>query len=113
MTPQNLVKTLPMLEGATVIAAHFGAYAMWPESMDMLCGRDIYFDTAFSCGRIPLKLGAEIVRRHGADRVLLGSDSPWASQSDEIRFVSLMDIPEHDKDKILKGNAERLIAGRI
>ena len=48
-----------MLEGTKVIAAHFGAYAMWPQVMEKLCGKDLYFDTAFSCGRIPLLLGAE------------------------------------------------------
>ena len=109
MTPDNLIKTLPMLEGATVIAAHLGAYAMWPEVLDKLCGKDVYFDTAFSCGRIPLKLGTEIVKRHGVDRILLGSDLPWASQKDEIRFVSLMDLTDDEKEKIYHGNADRLI----
>ena len=110
MTPDNLIETLPMLEGTRVIAAHFGAYAMWPQVMEKLCGKDLYFDTAFSCGRIPLLLGAEIVKMHGADKVLLGSDSPWASQGDEIRFVSLMDLNDEEKEGIYHKNAERLMA---
>ena len=78
--------------------------------IEKLCGRDVYFDTAFSCGRIPLLLGAEIVKMHGADKVLLGSDSPWASQGDEIRFVSLMDLNDEEKEGIYHKNAERLMA---
>lgn len=112
MTPENMLKTLPMLEGTVVIAAHFGAYAMWDRSFELLCGKDVYFDTAVSCGKIPLKLAASMIEAHGADKVLFGSDSPWSKQTDEAYFVELLPISDDKKELIFYKNAERLLKRR-
>lgn len=113
LTPANLLKTLPMLEGVPVIAAHFGAYGMLDKSFSKLCGQDLFFDTSFSCGRVPLPLAEKIIKKHGADRILFGTDSPWGKPQDEIKFIELLHIQEEDKEKIFFRNAEKLLHGKV
>jgi len=108
-TPQSLSNALPYFGGATVVAAHMGSYMMWKEVYETLCGRDIYFDTSFCFSRIPKPLMAAIIKKHGTDRILFGSDSPWGDMEKEIRLIDSLELPQKDYDMIMGGNAERLL----
>ena len=49
-----------------------------------------------------------LVRRHGPDRVLFGSDSPWTDPGEELaRLRGLLD--DRELAAVLGGNAERLL----
>ncbi|MFR8010584.1 MAG: amidohydrolase family protein [Clostridia bacterium] len=109
-TPQMLARILPQFSGAPVVAAHMGGWMMWKDVQEYLCGRDLYLDTAFSAGRMPPDYAREIIRRHGADRVLLGSDMPWGNTGDEIAFVRSLDLPDAQTAAILGENAQMLLA---
>ena len=51
----------------------------------------------------------KIIRKHGADRILFGSDMPW-DRPDRIRDKILgLRISDDDKEKILGINAQRLL----
>lgn len=50
------------------------------------------------------------VREVGADRVLYGSDAPYFEPAKVIASIEAADISAVDKDKVLGGNAARLIA---
>lgn len=52
-TPTMLLRVLDAFGDAPVVAAHFGGYLLWKEVYDVLCGTDIYLDTAFSSGKMP------------------------------------------------------------
>lgn len=108
-TPERLARVLPAFGGAAVVAAHMGGWMMWREVLETLCGRDVYFDTAFSSSRMPPDYAREIIRAHGADRVLLGSDMPWSGTDEEIAFVRSLGLSREDEEKILGGNAKRLL----
>lgn len=109
-TPQMLAKILPQFGGAPVVAAHMGGWMMWKEVQEHLCGRGIYLDTAFSAGRMPPDYAREIIRRHGAERILLGSDMPWGNTSDEIGFVKALDLTDAQTARILEENACALLS---
>ena len=52
-----------------------------------------------------------IIKRHGADRILFATDSPWNDQKAYIeRFRSLNGLSDQEKDMIFSGNAERLLS---
>lgn len=109
-TPQGLAQILPQFGGAPVVAAHMGGWMMWKEVQEYLCGRDVYLDTAFSAGRMPPDYAREIIRRHGADRVLLGSDMPWGNTAEEISFVRSLDLTDQETAGILGENGARLLS---
>lgn len=109
-TPQRLLKVLDLFGDAPVVAAHFGGYMLWEEVAEVLCGTQVYLDTAFSYGKMPPDFAKEIVALHGAERIFLGSDMPWSTPSDEARLIRSLCLSEADTDAILFNNAKRLLS---
>ncbi|MCD8095493.1 MAG: amidohydrolase family protein [Ruminococcus sp.] len=103
----NLIKKHPKLKA---IFAHLGANYCWEEVLELLAGADgeVYFDTAYTLD-CPDELMAEIIRRHGADRILLGSDCPWESTQKIIEKLLRLDLTDDELEKILGKNAEQLL----
>ena len=50
-----------------------------------------------------------IVKKHGADKVLFASDSPWSNAKTEIEHLNALPLSESDKRMILCDNAKRLL----
>ena len=50
-----------------------------------------------------------MVRAFGADRVLFGSDSPWASQRKSLKWIEHTSLHREEKEKILGANAEKML----
>ena len=120
VTPDRILKLLDSLKHkGTLVLAHMGSWGMWDEVYDKLLGRDIYIDTAFSLGSIkqedkviPLLDKEEFKRfvlKHGSDKILFGTDSPWAKGEPYIKFILDLDISKKDKENILGLNAKRLL----
>ena len=71
---------------------------------------NVYFD--LSCpDLISDKRLAKALAHFGADRLMLGSDSPYGQDNlaRNIRRIRALDIPEGEKDLILGGNMARLL----
>lgn len=75
-TPERLLCVLDLFDDAPVVAAHFGGWLLWDSVLEDLCGTKVYLDTAFSSGKMPPDYAKELIKAHGADKVLLGSDMP-------------------------------------
>lgn len=108
-TPERLLRVLDLFDDAPVVAAHFGGWLLWDSVLEDLCGTEVYLDTAFSSGKMPPDYAKELIKAHGADKVLLGSDMPWSDTLDEVRFVQSLDLSAEDEEKILSNNAKRLL----
>lgn len=108
-TPERLLRVLDLFDNAPVVAAHFGGWLLWDSVLEDLCGTKVYLDTAFSSGKMPPDYAKELIKAHGADKVLLGSDMPWSDTLDEVRFVQSLDLSAEDEEKILSNNAKRLL----
>ena len=108
-TPERLLRVLDLFDDAPVVAAHFGGWLLWDSVLEDLCGTQVYLDTAFSSGKMPPDYAKELIKAHGADKVLLGSDMPWSDTLDEVRFVHSLDLSAEDEEKILSNNAKRLL----
>lgn len=104
----NIAKNFP---GLKIVAAHLGGLKMARDVFDNLAGKsDIYMDTAYcSESWIDKGLFKEIIRRHGADKILFGSDYPWHLPSMGISLIRSLDISEEEKDMILGLNAAQLL----
>lgn len=108
-SPRAIAGALPAFGGAPVVAAHMGGYARWGEAGECLAGLPVYFDTAFSHSHIPLPEAIKLIEKHGVDRILFGSDLPWSDITLEREFVLRLDLSPDDTQKILCGNAQRLL----
>lgn len=92
-----------------LILAHTGGHTMWDEVEEYLVGQDVYMDISYSRSEIALEQMVRIMKTHGADRILFGSDSPWDGQLETIQFVKSLDITGEEKKFILGLNGARLL----
>ena len=51
----------------------------------------------------------EAIRRHGADKVLFGTDSPWSDPVQQMEYIRSLELSEEDKRLVLGENARRLL----
>ena len=93
----------------TMVLAHFGGMYKWDDVEKYLVGEDIYFDTAFVGGEISDEQYERIIKAHGADKVLLGSDCPWQKTSKEVEFIERLNLTAEEKELIYFKNAKRLL----
>jgi predicted TIM-barrel fold metal-dependent hydrolase len=107
-TPSQFAKILPLFGGYPVVAAHMGGYLQWDEVERHLAGTGIYLDTSYMYSRIPAPQAAAIAARHGARRILFGSDLPWSAPGGEMRLVKSLGLSPEDEMLVMGGNAERL-----
>lgn len=107
------------------VLAHMGNWGCWEEVERDLAGAPVWFDTAFSIGEItPDKEHSgtpyltcnlsedafiRLTRKHGMDKILFATDSPWESQKDYIERIQKMPLTEKEKEQIFSENAAKLL----
>jgi len=96
-------------EEPMIVFAHGGGNRMYDGVIAHLAGRNVYFDLSyiFSCAD-PAKI-TEVIRAHGAERILFGSDCPWGDVAAGVEFVRGLPLSEAEKAAILGENARALL----
>ena len=108
--PQCAVKLLDRLGGYDkFVFAHLGANRMFDETLKYLAGKSVYFDTGYSLNQISDSQFRTLVLRHGTNKILFASDSPWADIGDFRERILAMDLSPLDKELILYKNALKLL----
>ena len=109
--PERISRLLSALgEGeGKVIVAHIGGYRLWDDVERVLVGRDVLFDLSYGIDHLPPEQLLRIVTRHGADKILFGSDYPWRDPADIDRVLSKLPLSDGQFSLIRSGNAERLL----
>ncbi len=105
--PERL-KEVTKIDGLKLIFAHLGGYQMWDDVLKHLVGTSAYFDTAF-ISTIKTSELLEVVRRHGGDKILFGSDFPWARASEIRKIIEGAFENREIRDGIFHKNAEKLL----
>lgn len=107
--PDKLAKVRMDFPNIKIIAAHMGGYRNWNEAYEHLVGKDIYFDTSYSFDDMGADYMASMIKNHGADKVLFGTDSPWTVTSNEVKNIESLPLSKSDINKILSGNVIKLL----
>ena len=79
------------------------------EVEDMLLGKNICMETSFSLDYLPPERARMFFDRHPGDFLIFGSDSPWADQTVCLRQHRQLGLEPGRLDRILGGNACRLL----
>jgi predicted TIM-barrel fold metal-dependent hydrolase len=124
-SPEMTARALRQVGPVKLICAHMGGWRNWDRVIDCLADTAAMIDTAFSLGAIaPLEEGyykeeelqllkaeefCQLVRTFGSDRVVFGTDSPWDDQAAALAAIRALDLTEEEKEKILGGNAQRIL----
>lgn len=123
-SPEILRRALDKVGNVKLVLAHMGGWRNWDRVASLLADTGVYLDTSFSLGAItpidshyaPQELslmGTEefcaLVRSFGAERVLFGTDSPWADQAQALSDIRALPLSEQEKSAILGKNACHLL----
>lgn len=104
---RTLIERWPHLK---IVAAHLGGWRVWEEVAVELAGTPVWFETSFSFDMCPRDLLERIIRTHGTDKILFGTDSPWTDQAESVARLRGADfLNEDEREAILGGNAARLL----
>lgn len=107
-TPEKLAKALKWFD-SPVIAAHWGGVNCGDGVLERLCGKDIYFDTSFGYSMMPKYYAEKILEKHGTDKMLFGTDTPWHTADMEMRLLGSVGLSDCEMEKIKHINAEKLL----
>ena len=107
--PKRIAHLLEKHPDLTVVAAHFGGYTEWGKSQEYLVGKNCYFDTSSTLWKLDYKTALEMIRAHGADKFLFGSDYPMWKHDDEFERFNKLELTEQEKELILYKNAANLL----
>ncbi len=108
-TPASFAALIDAFPQLTVVLAHLGGFREWEAVAEHLAGRDVWLDTAYTLGHLPDDEFVALVRAHGVERVLFGSDGPWTDAAAEIGHLRSLPLSEPELDGILGENAKRLL----
>ena len=107
-TPERLARALGWFE-SPVIAAHWGGINCNEGVIEHLCSKDIYFDTSFGYSMMPRYYAQKIIEKHGTDRILFGTDTPWHTPEMELTLLNNLGLSEMEMEKIKSENAKKLL----
>ncbi len=98
--------------GLTFVLAHMGGYQMWDEVAAELVGLPVYFDTSQATELLSPEDLAALIRAHGTDKVVFGSDGPWADAAAALGALRTAGLSADELERILWSNAAQLL-GRV
>lgn len=108
-SPERLARALEQVDGGKIIAAHMGGWQCWDYVEKYLIGKDLLLDVSMSMGFLPAEQCERMIKAHGADKILFGSDSPWQKPREVLEYLQAMDLSKDDLAKITHKNALRLL----
>lgn len=108
-TPESFAAVIDAWPALTVVLAHLGGYQQWRGVSEYIVGRDVWLDTAYTPRHLPDDELVALVRTHGPDRVLFGTDGPWTDPAAEISHIRGLDLSVAEIEGILGVNARRLL----
>lgn len=104
----NRTARVASIKGLKLVLAHFGGYAIWDAVYRHLAGTDVMFDTAYT-QEMEWGMMKGLIETHGADKILFGSDFPWARAGVIKAKIEAATSDEAARKKIFYENAEKLL----
>lgn len=92
-----------------IVFAHLGEMENIEDLYKYLIGKNCYLDISNSFMTLSEEKIVDIINRHGADKILFATDSPWNDQKEYIEKVNSLNISEKEKRMIFSENAKRLL----
>ena len=107
--PEKVKNVIKKVGHEKFVLAHYGGHKQWEEVLNILAGEKVYFDTAFTLYKINENLFKDILLKHGDDKVLFATDSPWRDIDGEVNVLKSFNLSKETTDKILYINAVKLL----
>jgi hypothetical protein len=86
-----------------------GAWDDWDEVDKHIIGKPITMDISLSLDLLGRERARAMLLAHPMDRILFGTDSPWASQTATLQALRELELGEEREQAILGKNAQVLL----
>lgn len=106
--PRRVRKILDDFPKLTVVAAHMGGYNVPACAEEYLVGTRAYFDTSNALRYMSAEALTDMIRRHGIERVMFGSDFPLMLTNEAYAGISALRLTDEEWDLLLYQNAVRV-----
>lgn len=107
--PIKALEVIEELQPPGFILAHMGGWKQWDEVEEYIAGKDVYLDCAFCADYLSTQQFERIVKKHGADKILFATDSPWEDARSTIHWIEETALTEEEKKQIYMENACHLL----
>ena len=111
--PVRIVRLLDKVPNLRFVATHIGAWDDWDEVERHLLGKPITMEISMSLERLGPRRGREFLTAHPADRILFGTDSPWASQAETLSLARALGLEPERERRLLWENAQALLGSPL
>ena len=108
-TPERAARLIDRVGHEKFVLAHMGANEMEDEVLEYLCGKNVYFDTAYVLQNIKEEKFKAILERQGEDRILFASDSPWGDMTEDVKRIKSYRLAKKTENKIFYENGKKLL----
>lgn len=109
--PIHFKHAMEHVSGKFIIAAHLGGWRVWDDVEKYLVGTPIYFDTAFIKDYISTEQAKRIIKNHGSEKILFGSDAPWENPKETLDFIMSLGLNKTEIDNITYKNSIKILKG--
>ena len=107
--PKRIRHVIEKHPSLIVVAAHFGGYTEWDKASEYLIGQRVWFDTSSTLWKLPVEKADEMIKKHGYENFLFGSDYPMWDHEDELSRFNRLNLTQEQREAILYKNALRLL----
>jgi uncharacterized protein len=110
-SPAALRAALDAVPALRLIACHFGGYHRLSEAEQLVVGSRAFLETSWPprLADLDRERVRSLIRRHGADRVIFGSDWPMADPAAEIAAVRDLGLDPAETEAILGGTLSGIL----
>lgn len=107
--PDKARKVLDAIKPQKLVLAHMGGWKQWDAVYEYLAGQQVYLDTAFCFDYMSQETFLRLCGKHGTQRILFATDSPWSDASKDRKVVEALPLSMQQKEAIFSENAKRLL----
>jgi predicted TIM-barrel fold metal-dependent hydrolase len=107
--PARVLRVLEKFPRLLFVATHLGAWRDWELAESQLPGANLWIDTSYSLEFMPPEDARRLILRFPPERVLFGTDSPWADQGRSQALLKSLFLDPAREHAILCGNALALL----
>ena len=107
-TPAEIATLQRRFPRLKIVAAHLGGFGMWDDAEKALVGSSVFLDLSHTFFWMPEEQILRMIRAHGAERILFGTDAPWQDPKDVLAAFLTLPLADAERERILDSNAREL-----
>lgn len=109
-TPAEIALLQRRFPRLRIVAAHLGGFGMWDESEKELVGTATFLDLSHALGWMDSEQIKRFIARHGAERILFGTDAPWQEPAKVLAAFNSLRLADEARRAILYSNTRELFS---